>query len=143
MLRTFITFKIGFDATYSLVLLDKAQAHQPLSVSKSGRARRRRTPVARTRRAKLMWLNETYGAAWMERVGLALELVDFLTLKCTSALKRSKNSLSCKFLYQPPQAGPGWDVGFYRAIGLETLLENDATRIGARAQYPDERSGRA
>ena len=29
---------------------------------------------------KLMWLNETHGAAWMERVGLALELVDSLTL---------------------------------------------------------------
>ena len=29
---------------------------------------------------KLMLLKETY-AAWMERVGLALELVNFLTLK--------------------------------------------------------------
>ena len=48
------------------------------------------------------------------------------------------NSLSCKFLFQPPPAGPGWDVGFYRAIGLETLLENDAARFGARAQYPGD-----
>ena len=31
---------------------------------------------------KLMLLKETYGyAAWMERVGLTPELVDFLTLK--------------------------------------------------------------
>ena len=90
---------------------------------------------------KLIWLNETYGAAWMERVGLALELVYFLTLKCTSALERSMNSLSCKFLYQPSPAGPGWDVGFYRAIGLETLLENDAARIGAGAQYPGDTLG--
>ena len=87
---------------------------------------------------KLMWLNETYGAAWMERVGLALGLVDFLTLKCTSALERSMNSFSCKFLYQPPPAGPGWDVGFYRAIRLETLLEKDAAHIEARAQYPGD-----
>ena len=41
---------------------------------------------------KLMLLKETY-AAWMERVGLALELVDFLTLKCISALERSMTSL--------------------------------------------------
>ena len=74
-------------------------------------------------------------------MGLALELVDFLTLKCTSALERSMNSLSCKFLYQPPPAGPGWDLGFYRAIGLETLLENDDARFKARAQYPDDTLG--
>ena len=51
------------------------------------------------------------------------------------------NSLSCKFLYQPPLAGPGWDAGFYRAIALETLLENDAARIGTRAQYPGDALG--
>ena len=55
---------------------------------------------------KLMLLKETY-AAWMELVGLALELIDLLTFKCISALERSMNSLSCKFLYQPPLAGPG------------------------------------
>ena len=32
-------------------------------------------------------------------------------------------------------------MGFYRAIGLETLLENDATRIGTRAQYPGDALG--
>ena len=77
----------------------------------------------------------------MERVGLALELVDFLTLKCTSALEKSMNSLSPKFLYQPHPAGPGWDVGFYRAIGLETQLENDAARSRARLQYPGDTLG--
>ena len=74
-------------------------------------------------------------------MGLALELVDFLTLKCISALERSMNSLSCKFLYQPLLAGPGWDAGFYRAIGLETLLENDAAHIETRAQYPGDALG--
>ena len=53
-----------------------------------------------------MLLKETY-AAWMELVGLALELIDFLTFKCISALVRSMNYLSYKFLYQPPLAGPG------------------------------------
>ena len=46
-----------------------------------------------------------------------------------------------QFLYQPPLEGPGWDVGFYRAIGLETLLENDVARIGTRAQYPGDALG--
>ena len=45
------------------------------------------------------------------------------------------NALSCKFLYQPPPAGPGWDKDFYRAIGLETLLENDFARIGVLSYY--------
>ena len=150
------------------MLLDKAR--QPHSVSNSGQAarnvimwcdkravdlfRRSDSPaVARVVRGvgghlsperdvpKIMWLNETFGAAWMERVGLALALLHFLILKCTSALERLMNSLSYKFLYQLPPAGPGWDVGFYRAIGLETLLENDAARIGARAQYPGDALG--
>ena len=51
------------------------------------------------------------------------------------------NSLSCHYLYQPPPAGLSWEMGFYRAIGLETLLENDAARIGARAQYPGDTLG--
>ena len=76
---------------------------------------------------------------WMERVGLALELVYFLTLKCISALERSMNTLSCKFLYQPPLAGPGWEVGFYRAIAAR---KNDAARIGTRAQYPGDALGK-
>ena len=91
---------------------------------------------------KLMLLKETY-AAWMERVGLALELVDFLTLKSISALERSMNSLSCKFLYQPPLAGPGWDVGFYRAIGLETLLENLLLAMELVHSIRETSSGRA
>ena len=88
-----------------------------------------------------MLLKETY-AAWMERVGLALELVDFLTLafshKCISALERSMNSFSCKFLYQPPLAGPNWEVGFYRAIKLETLLALEIVH-----SIRETRSGRA
>ena len=40
-----------------------------------------------------------------------------------------------------PAASSGWDVGLYCAIGLETLLENDAVRIGTRAQYPGNALG--
>ena len=43
------------------------------------------------------------------------------------------------FVYRVPNSG--WDVGFYRAIGLETLLENDAARFGAHAQYPGDTLG--
>ena len=152
------------------MLLDKAR--QPLSVSKSGQAarnvimwcdhraadrlRRSDSPaVARVVRGagghlspelevpKLMWLNETYGAAWMERVGLALELVDFLTLKCTSALERSMNSRSCKFLYQPSPAGLGWDVSFYRAIGLKRCSRTTLLAFGLVHSIRATRSGRA
>ena len=88
---------------------------QRLACRGARRARRRRTPVARTRRAQTHVAQRDVPC-----VDLALELVDFL--KCISALEWSMNSLSCKFLYQPLLAGPGWDVGFYRAIGLETLF---------------------
>ena len=59
------------------------------------------------------------------------------------------NSISCKFLYQPPLAGPGWDVGLYRSIGLEMLLEewrcshlNSCTVSGRRARNGSDCRGR-
>ena len=96
---------------------------QRLACRGARRARRRRTPVARTRRAQTHVAQRDVPC-----VDLALELVDFL--KCISALEWSMNSLSCKFLYQPLLAGPGWDVGFYRAIGLETLFALELVHPG-------------
>ena len=52
-------------------------------------------------------LKEMY-TAWMERVGLALELVVFVTLKCISSLVRSMNSISFTFFNSLP--GLGLDV---------------------------------
>lgn len=97
----------------------------------------------------------------MQRVGLVLELVDFLTFKCTGSLDRytffsvfticdsfclqflffslfsfnllcsSLNAITSNLLYQPPPTGTGWNEAFYKAIGLEVLLENDCFRLGS------------
>ena len=89
---------------------------------------------------KLMWLNETYGAAWIERVPRAR--ARRLPHIQVHQRAREVDELSFMQVFLPAtSAGPGWDVGFYRAIGLETLLENDAARIGARAQYPGNALG--
>ena len=91
---------------------------------------------------KLMFLKERY-AAWMERMGLALELVDFLTFKYISALERSMNSFSCKFLYQSPLAGP---VETWVSIARSDLKRCSRTTLLALElvhSIRETRSGRA
>lgn len=47
-------------------------------------------------------------------------------------MNRSLCTLVCKWTYCPPE---GWDVSFWTAIGLEDLLENNASKIGQTKQY--------
>ena len=89
---------------------------------------------------KLMFLKETY-AAWMEPIGLALELVDFLTLKCISALERSINSLSCKFLYQPPLAVGTWV--YIARLDLKRCSRTTLFALELVHSIRETRSGRA
>ena len=149
---------IGFDATCSLVALDETGAS--LSVSPSGDSNRdtivwmdhRAVAEAQAINAgghdplryvggvispemqppKLMWLErhcpDTFARAHF------FDLTDFLTFKASGATTRSTCTVVCKWLYQGRERR--WPVETYRALGLGTLLERGAERIGSNVVAP-------
>jgi FGGY-family pentulose kinase/HAD superfamily hydrolase (TIGR01509 family) len=149
---------LGFDATCSLVALDAAGAS--LTVSPTGRPERD-TVVWMDHRAvkeaaeinagghdplrfigggvspemeppKLMWLSrnipDTFARAHF------YDLTDFLTYKASGSTARSTCTVVCKWLYQGRERR--WPAETFRAIGLGSLLENGAERIGAEIVAP-------
>ncbi len=149
---------IGFDATCSLVALDAEGGS--LTVSPTGRPERD-TVVWMDHRAvreaaeinaggheplrfvggiispemeppKLMWLSrripDTFARAQF------FDLTDFLTFKASGATARSTCTVVCKWLYQGRERR--WPEATYRAIGLGSLLDDGARRIGAEIVAP-------
>ncbi|EJE8691354.1 FGGY-family carbohydrate kinase [Vibrio vulnificus] len=146
---------IGFDATCSLVVLDKSG--QPLTVSPTGRSEQnvvmwmdhraiaqadrinktqhpvlayvgnRISPEMQT--PKLLWLKQNMPNTWA-KVGYFFDLPDFLTWKATFDASRSLCSTVCKWTYLGHENK--WDRGFFELIGLEDLLEDNAKTIGDR-----------
>jgi FGGY-family pentulose kinase len=134
---------LGFDATCSLVLRDRDG--RPLGASGDAgegwdtilwsdhRARAEAAactatgdPVLATlggvmspemQIPKLMWLARRRPDRWA-RLGLAMDLGDFLAWKATGRRERSLCTLACKWTYR---AAAGWPDGFLRAVGLDDL----------------------
>ncbi|MCY9802351.1 FGGY-family carbohydrate kinase [Vibrio scophthalmi] len=146
---------IGFDATCSLVVLDKKG--QPLTVSPTGRSEQnivmwmdhraiaqadrinktehpvlayvgnRISPEMQT--PKLLWLKQNMPNTW-SKAGYFFDLPDFLTWKATYDDSRSLCSTVCKWTYLGHESK--WDKSFFELIGLEDLLEDNAKSIGDR-----------
>jgi FGGY-family pentulose kinase len=143
---------IGFDATCSLVVLDRAG--NPLPVS--GEDPSRDTIVWMDHRAeaeageasatgaealrhvggrfspemqipKLMWLHRHLPEVWA-RAGHFFDLPDFLTWRATGVPARSVCSLACKWGYLAHE--DRWDTGLLRAVGLAELEAEGFARIG-------------
>ncbi|WLS80122.1 FGGY-family carbohydrate kinase [Erwinia pyri] len=155
---------IGFDATCSLVVLDKEG--KPLTVSPSGRseqniivwmdhraisqaerinATRHRvldyvggviSPEMQT--PKLLWLKQHMPNSW-QNIGHLFDLPDFLTWRATQDETRSLCSLVCKWTYMGHENR--WDESYFRQIGLEDLLEHDAAKIGREVKTMGEPLG--
>ncbi|XP_041127166.1 FGGY carbohydrate kinase domain-containing protein [Polyodon spathula] len=149
---------IGFDATCSLVVLDKS--FQPLPVNSNGekdrnvilwmdhRAFGQAEQISRTRHRvlqyvggvmspemqppKLMWLKENLRESCWEKAGHFLDLPDFLSWKATGSLTRSLCTLICKWTYS---SETGWDDSFWTTIGLEDLV-SDYSKIGVQVSSP-------
>ncbi|KAK0143678.1 FGGY carbohydrate kinase domain-containing protein [Merluccius polli] len=150
---------MGFDATCSLVVLDRD--FQPVPVNQDGqrqrnvvmwmdhRAKQQAARITGTgHRAldrvggvmspemqppKLLWLKENLrDSCWAEAAHF-LDLPDFLSWKATGSLTRSLCTLVCKWTYCPPD---GWDDSFWTDVGLEDLLENNYCKIGHQTSAP-------
>jgi len=150
---------IGFDATCSLVAIDAHDA--PVTVSPTGeneqnivvwmdhRAIRQAdrinagthdvlqyvggviSPEMQT--PKLLWLKENLPDTW-RRAAHFFDLPDWLTYRATGDTTRSLCTTVCKWTYLGHEnEGAGrWDEDYWRAIGLEDIVDDDFARIGAK-----------
>ena len=155
---------IGFDATCSLVALDKRGA--PLTVSPSGsneqnvivwmdhraiphadRINATGHPVLRfvgdrispeMELPKLLWLKENMPGTWTN-AGMFLDLADFLGYRATGQDVRSLCTTTCKWTYVASESR--WDDGFLKLIGLGDLCEENYRRIGRDIRPQGECAG--
>ncbi len=138
---------VGFDATCSLVMRDRAGLALPVSAGDASchdtivwqdhRAMEEAAFCTRTahpvlaqsgqimspemQMPKIMWIKKHLPGRWKD-TGYLFDLSDFLTWKATGSAARSLCTLSSKWNFQScPQQG--WDRGFLDAIGLSDLVE--------------------
>lgn len=144
---------IGFDATCSLVVLDKD--NKPLSVSRSGdndrniivwmdhRATTQADQINKTKHRvlnyvggtispemetpKLLWLKENLPDSY-HGAGHFFDLADYLTWRATGDLARSVCTVTCKWTYMAHEKS--WDESYFKSIGLGDLADEGFARIG-------------
>ncbi|XP_032283642.1 FGGY carbohydrate kinase domain-containing protein isoform X4 [Phoca vitulina] len=150
---------LGFDATCSLVVLDKQ--FRPLPVNHEGDPRRNiimwldHRAVSQVHRInetkhsvlryvggvmsvemqapKLLWLKENLRETCWDKAGHFFDLPDFLSWKATGVSARSLCSLVCKWTYS---AEKGWDDSFWKMIGLEDFVADNYSKIGNQVLPP-------
>ncbi|MGY4304139.1 D-ribulokinase [Bradyrhizobium sp. USDA 4369] len=150
---------IGFDATCSLVVLDRQGA--PVTVSSSGDPTRnvivwmdhRALAEARDINAtedevlryvggsispemempKLLWLKRHLRTSF-DGAGHFFDLADFLTWRATGALARSMCTVTCKWNYLAHEAR--WSADYFHRIGLDEFVKEDYARIGTEIVAP-------
>ena len=150
---------IGFDATCSLVALDRDR--RPLSVSLTG-APERDVIVWMDHRAagdadrinasghetlryvggkispemhapKIAWLAK-HKPETIAKAGHVFDLTDFLSFRATGSLTRSACTATCKFGYLAHEKR--WPDEFFDGVGLSFLKDDDHALIGARPAPP-------
>ncbi|XP_023934603.2 FGGY carbohydrate kinase domain-containing protein [Bicyclus anynana] len=158
---------IGFDATCSLVALDKNGNPKAVSHSNSNnqniimwmdhRAQAEADYInncgheilkyvggkvsLEMEMPKLLWLKKQMPEQWLE-YGYFFDLPDFLTWKATGSMTRSLCSLVCKWNYECSTDGRvGWNLDFLGKIGLDDLAMNNFERIGSKVLMPGEYCG--
>lgn len=153
---------LAFDATCSLVMLDRAGLPATVSITGEDRwnvvmwADHRATAEADEITAtghrvldhiggvmspemqlpKLLWLSRHLPDAWA-RYGRALDLADFLAWRATGAAVASACTLTCKWTYLNHETS-GWQHDLFARLGLADMpaklgLPQRALPIGARA----------
>ncbi|KYH00439.1 FGGY-family carbohydrate kinase [Bradyrhizobium sp. DOA1] len=155
---------IGFDATCSLVVLDKAG--EPVTVSASGDPQRnvivwmdhRATAEARLinetedavlryvggsispemEMPKLLWLKRHLRGSF-DAAGHFFDLADYLTWRATGSLQRSTCTVTCKWNYLAHD--DSWSAPFFKRIGLADFVSEAYARIGTEIVAPGTRLG--
>ena len=150
---------IGFDATCSLVVLDRQG--QPLTVSGSGDVKRnvivwmdhRAIVEARDINAtqhdvlryvggaispemempKLLWLKRHLRSSF-DAAGHFFDLADYLTFHATGSLARSMCTVTCKWNYLAHEQR--WSASYFERIGLEDFAAENYVRIGTEIVAP-------
>ncbi len=148
---------VAFDATCSLVMLDRHGA--PVSVSSSGEDRwnvvkwsdHRAVAQAAQMTAgshrvlnyvgkvmspemelpKLLWLKRHLPEAW-SRFGMAMDLADYLAWRASGVVTASACTLTCKWTYLNHET-PGWQDDALREFGLGELRSKLAVPAQASA----------
>lgn len=155
---------LGFDATCSLVVLDKEG--RPLTASPSGRTEQNiivwmdHRAIVQAERInatkhrvldfvggiispemqtpKMLWLKQHMPTTWAN-AGYLFDLPDFLTWRATQDATRSLCSTVCKWTYLGHEQR--WDKSYFKQIGLEDVLEHDAAKIGSDVKMMGEPLG--
>jgi D-ribulokinase len=151
---------VGFDATCSLVVLDRTG--DPVTVSLSGDPRRN-VIVWMDHRAveeaklingtghdvlryvggsispemempKLLWLKRHLRRSF-DGAGHFFDLADYLSWRATGSLQRSTCTLTCKWNYLAHDGG-GWSTSFLERIGLSDFHAEQYVRIGTEIVAP-------
>lgn len=145
---------IGFDATCSLVVLDKdgnslsvdpaGGAGQDIILWADHRAINEAREINEGRYDVLRYVGgsispemETPKLLWLKRnlpeifadAGYFFDLPDFLTWRATGADSRSTCSTACKWTYLAHESR--WDDSYFSAIGLEELTRDGHRKIGS------------
>ncbi|XP_014203534.1 FGGY carbohydrate kinase domain-containing protein [Copidosoma floridanum] len=153
---------IGFDATCSLVAIDKNGL--PVTVSLTGddmqniilwmdhRAEEQANYINKLGHTmlkyvggkvslemeipKLLWLKQNLPDSW-KRVEFFFDLPDFLTWKATSIESRSLCSLVCKWNFSAGPMGKNhWNTDYFEKIGLSDLIISNFEKIGQDVKPP-------
>lgn len=150
---------VGFDATCSLVVLDKAGAPLPVGPSEDPardiivwmdhRAVAEAEEINATGHDVLSYVGgvispemQTPKLLWLKRhrpeifaqAGHFMDLTDFLTWKATGSLARSSCTVTCKWTYVAGRGG--WNDSYFRQIGLGALADEGYFRIGTEIVEP-------
>jgi D-ribulokinase len=156
---------IGFDATCSLVALDRAA--EPLTVSLSGDHRRnvivwmdhRATAEARLVNdtqddvlryvggsispemeiPKLLWLKRYLPSSY-SAAGHFFDLADYLSFRATGSAARSMCTVTCKWNFLAHERR--WSDSYFERIGLGDFVADGYARIGSEIVTPGTRLGR-
>jgi D-ribulokinase len=156
---------MGFDATCSLVALDRAA--EPLTVSTSGDNRRnvivwmdhRATAEARLVNdtqddvlryvggsispemeiPKILWLKQHLRSSY-DAAGHFFDLADYLSFRATGSTARSMCTVTCKWNFLAHERR--WSAGYFERIGLGDFVSDGYARIGSEIVVPGTRLGR-
>ena len=156
---------IGFDATCSLVVLDRAA--EPLTVSTSGDHQRnvivwmdhRATAEARLVNEteddvlryvggsispemeipKILWLKRHLPASYAA-AGHFFDLADYLSFRATGSTARSVCTVTCKWNFLAHEAR--WSDSYFQRIGLGDFVSDGYARIGTEIVVPGTPLGR-